>query len=439
MWLYRAMPIISTLAIRGYYRLTVGGAAVPRSGPVLLVANHNNSLIDPALVVVSAKRTVRFLAKAPLFTHPQIGWLISAVGSVPVYRQSDDPTKLAQNSDSFRDVHRVLAQDAVVGIFPEGTSHSKSRLEPLKTGASRIALGAAEKIGHAFPIVPVGLVFRDRHAFRSEARVIIGDSFPWDDLAVRGLSDKSAVRELTRRIEAAMRSVTLNLESWEDARIVRAAESVWRAEFGAEVGAASYFERLHTTNKALRALREGGAADWREVARELRAHDRLLSKLGISASELVEEVTPFDALQWLFRRLPLLPVLPIAMLGAVLFWLPKRITVLVGDRLSTAEGPDSLVTFRVLAAAIFFPIWFLLVGVGVSLAFGIAWGLASLAIQPILAYAALAVGERRRHAWLAIRRFFLNRFERSRFDHLRDRQHQLALRLRALLDAAGVA
>src|SRR5512133_80414 len=80
------MPLISRLATRAYYRFTVGGMRVPAEGPVLLVANHNNSLMDPALVTVAAQREVRFLAKSTLFTHKQIGWLVKLVGSIPVYR-----------------------------------------------------------------------------------------------------------------------------------------------------------------------------------------------------------------------------------------------------------------------------------------------------------------------------------------------------------------
>src|SRR5690606_11332090 len=45
MWLYRAMPLLSEVATRSYYRVTVAGARVPAEGPVLLVANHNNSLV----------------------------------------------------------------------------------------------------------------------------------------------------------------------------------------------------------------------------------------------------------------------------------------------------------------------------------------------------------------------------------------------------------
>ena len=63
MWLYPVMPTISALAARAYYRLTVSGS-LPLSRPVLLVANHSNSLMDPALMVVAARRTVRLDRKS---------------------------------------------------------------------------------------------------------------------------------------------------------------------------------------------------------------------------------------------------------------------------------------------------------------------------------------------------------------------------------------
>ena len=120
-------------------------AAVPRSW------------LDVAFVVLASRRTVRFMTKAPLFDYPGIGWLVKAVGSVPVYRRQDDPKLVAQNLDVFRDVYKAIAQGYAVGIFPEGMSHSASRLQPLKTGAARIALGAAAELGGtSFPIVQIG-------------------------------------------------------------------------------------------------------------------------------------------------------------------------------------------------------------------------------------------------------------------------------------------
>ncbi|MBL8996429.1 MAG: 1-acyl-sn-glycerol-3-phosphate acyltransferase [Gemmatimonadales bacterium] len=436
MWLHKAMPVISSLGVRSYYRVTVAGARLPETGPVLLVANHNNSLVDPALAVVAAGRTVRFLTKAPLFDDKLIGWLIAAVGSVPVYRQQDDPTKLSQNLDSFRDVHAALAAGDVVGIFPEGITHSASRLAPLKTGAARIAIGAAGILGRDFPIVAMGLVFRDRDRFRSEAHVIISEPLRWGDLVGEGES-KRAVRELTARIEAQMRSVTLNLERWEDEPLVRAAEQVWRAELDGDAAlprdAAAKLDRLRRVTDALAALREGTDDSWRETAIALRAHARQLHLLGLTPAELRADVKLGETIEWTVSHVPLVLVLPVSLIGGIVFWPAKWVTTTIADRLTAAEGPESLVTHRVLVGAVVFLLWFLIVALVVWAAAGAWWALVALLLQPFLAFAALAVGDRRARAWAAVRRFFLRRAEKPRLDALRERQRVIAERLRQLI------
>ncbi len=430
------MSIVSNLSVRAYYRVTVAGARVPAEGPVLLVANHNNSLVDPALVVCAADRTVRFLAKWPLFNDPLIGWLVKAVGSVPVYRQQDDPSKLLQNLDSFRDVHAVLAAGNAVGIFPEGISHSSSQLAPLKTGAARIAIGAGQRIGRDFPIVAMGLVFRDRDVFRSEAHAIVSAPFSWGDLVSQNVSDRDAVRELTRRIEAAMRSVTINLEQWEDEPLVHAAAEVWHTEFSrpATDDAWANVERIAMTTDALRALRSGSNDAWREVAAALQEHTRELRLLGLTPAELKDDVHVGEAVEWTVARIPLVIVLPVSIVGGALFWAPRQVTAAAADRMSATEGEDTIVTYRVLVGAVVFLAWFLVVAGVVWLSVGLGWALLSLLIQPLWAFAALAVGERRQHAWQAARRFFLRRSARPHLDVLRERQRELAERLHRLYE-----
>jgi glycerol-3-phosphate O-acyltransferase / dihydroxyacetone phosphate acyltransferase len=432
MWLYSTMPAISSLACHVYYRLTLGGARVAPDGPVLIVANHTNSLMDPPLVVVAAHRNVRFMAKSTLFTHTGISWLVKAVGSVPVYRQQDDRKAVSQNFDSFRDVSAALTEGYAVGIFPEGISHSASRLQPLKTGAARIALGAAGKLGRPFPIVPMGLVFRDRRTFRSAAHVIVGDAFAWDDIALRGANDKEAVRELTRRIEASMRTVTLNLHDWADEQLVRCAERVWRAEFDVSPDARDEMARLQEATNALAQLRLGEESRWRPVARALRAHDRMLVRLGLTPRTLKEQVSSGAAFRWTLGRIPQIALVPLALLGFVLFWIPREITAAVAEKLAAPEGEDAVPTYRVLAGFLIFSFWFLLLAAVASFFVGAWGGLLVFLAMPFIAFGTLAVGESRRLTWEAVRRFFIVRLQHDRVAALRERQRVLAEQLREL-------
>ncbi|MBI2408677.1 MAG: 1-acyl-sn-glycerol-3-phosphate acyltransferase [Gemmatimonadetes bacterium] len=425
------MPLISRAATRAYYRYTVGGARVPEHGPVLLVANHNNSLLDPAFVTVAAQREVRYLAKSTLFTHPQIGWLVKLVGSIPVYRMQDDPHLVGQNRDIFVAVHGALVDGAAVGIFPEGTSHSGSRLSPIKTGAARIALGAARRLGGPFPIIPVGLVFRDRNSLRSEARVVVGDAFDWSDLASRA-EEKFAVRELTARIDGAMRRVTLNLDSWEDAALVHVAEQIWAAEHGSERDSESTVSRLALTASVLQRFRSRGDAEWQGTARELRAHARMLRRLGLTPKALKEDVRPMAAVRWSLMRLPLLALIPIASLFILAYWPP-----LAGARWfsrHTKDGPDAETTYFILAVTLFGGLWTLLLSGITAWAAGWAWGAAALVLLPLTGAGAAVVAERRRLGWQAIRRFFVRHLHRRRLQRMRDRQVRLAAHLNDLLD-----
>jgi 1-acyl-sn-glycerol-3-phosphate acyltransferase len=439
MWMLRALPTMSWFAAHGYYRVTKGGVEPPRTGPELIVANHTNSLLDVAFVVLASRRRVRFMTKAPLFTYPGLGWLVRAVGSVPVYRRQDNPSLVAQNFDVFRDVYRAIAQGYAVGIFPEGTSHSASRLQPLKTGAARIALGAAEQLGgRAFPIVPIGMVFRDRRTFRSPARVIVGEPCVWDDLAHRGPNDREAVRELTRRIEASMRAVTLNLHAWHDEQLVRMAEQIWRAEFGGADGPRAEMARLATATDMLARLRLGDDDSWRTVERQVRAHERILGRLGLTPAALRADLGTGSAAVWLLRRVPLLLMTPIAGVGLLLFWVPRWLTGEIGTRASVKEGDDSIPTFRVMYGGVIFIAWFFLLAVAAGIAWGVVAGVVTFVAMPLLAFAALAIGESRRFVWQSIRRYFVLRRHPERIAALRQRQHDIAQQLKALLREAGV-
>src|ERR687895_1167926 len=130
MWLAPFLSIVSSAALRVYYRLHRAGGIVPPNGPALLVANHPNSLLDPAMVALAARRPVRFLAKAPLFTDPLVGFLVRGAGSIPVYRKSDDPSQVSRNEEMFRAVYDALAQGSAVWKIPQGRSHSEPSPSP---------------------------------------------------------------------------------------------------------------------------------------------------------------------------------------------------------------------------------------------------------------------------------------------------------------------
>lgn len=444
MWLLRLFPVVARAAASVYYRISYAGGRIPPSGPVLLVANHPNSLLDPTLVVAAARRPVRFLAKAPLFSDRAVGWLVRGAGAIPVHRRADDPSQMDRNAEMFAAVHRALGRGDAVGIFPEGASHSEPSLAPLRSGAARLALGAFPLAGDAFPIVPLGLVLREKDAFRSEAQVIAGSSVPWADLAPRGLEDAEAVKVLTGRIAEALRRVTLNLEQWEDRPLVEGAVGIWEAERGAPDDPGGHLERLALTTNALAAARRAGDPRGSALGRDLRAHLRRLDRLGLRPSDLRADVGLRRAVAWALPRLLLLVPLAatLGVAGYVLFLIPYRLTGRVARALR--PDPDVAATVKMLAGVAAYSLWVVALGAAAGLAIeasgaGPAGGwlaaLATLLGVPAIGMGGLLARERWRGSWRDARRFFLLRSRRDLIAHLAARQRALVPPLETLRDA----
>ncbi|HKR21505.1 MAG TPA: lysophospholipid acyltransferase family protein, partial [Pyrinomonadaceae bacterium] len=173
----RLIVALLKVALRIYFeRIEVTGLErVPLDTPVIFVLNHPNALVDPVFLLCLAPRRVSFLAKAPLFRMPVIGYLVKAMDSLPVYRQQDEGADTSKNQEAFVAARKLLASGGTIGICPEGVSHDEPGLRPIKTGAARIAL-AAVSTGEVskLQIVPAGLYYTCKTTFRSSALLYFG-------------------------------------------------------------------------------------------------------------------------------------------------------------------------------------------------------------------------------------------------------------------------
>src|SRR5690242_4299414 len=128
-----AVTAVVRLILRIFFRRIelVGLEHVPEHGGVIFAVNHPNGLIDPLFLLSFVPRPISFLAKAPLFRYPLIGFLTRALESIPVYRKQDNVK--GTNAETFARARTLLARGGSIAIFPEGTTHSDAKLRELKT------------------------------------------------------------------------------------------------------------------------------------------------------------------------------------------------------------------------------------------------------------------------------------------------------------------
>lgn len=209
-----ARRLVRSLVKFYYPRIEVTGAdRIPATGPVLLAANHPNSLIDPVLLGVAARRPVRLMAKSTLFDIPLFGKVLHALGMVPAYRGTDDRSQVARNTESLALAAKQLAAGRVMGIFPEGKSHDANQLALVRSGAARLALQALAAGATGLKVVPVGLHYEEKERFRSAVWIKVGepvDIAAW--LAQNNGDEHLAMRTLTAELNTRLKSVVLHLD-----------------------------------------------------------------------------------------------------------------------------------------------------------------------------------------------------------------------------------
>ncbi len=167
---YRLGRALSRIFIPTFGSISVTGQEhVPRTGPLIVVANHQSNA-DPPVMVYAVPRPIFFMAKRSLFWGPVVSYLLRAVHVYPVDRDGRD-------TDALRWAQRTLDSGKALLIFPEGT-RSPGALRKATDGLAYLALSSGA------PVLPVAITGteRIRGMFRiafhfQRLRVAIGEPF----------------------------------------------------------------------------------------------------------------------------------------------------------------------------------------------------------------------------------------------------------------------
>lgn len=390
--------LVSTL---WFHHTERAGPPLP-DGPVLLVLNHPNGLLDPLLTAALLERPPRFVAKATFWKAAPLRPFLAFFRAIPVQRAQDlEPgagpeARAAALAATFTAAFTTFARGEVLGIFPEGISHAGHDLAPLKTGPARMLLGAPVRPA----LVPAGLVYGDRSVFRHSALLQVGEPVPTGDL--HGLEPET-VLALTERIRAALYPLTVHGPDGAVAGLAQ--EMAWLLAEGPRQAASleAHRARVRALQDWLAGLtaaqRAGVAAEVRQAAAQLQAR-------GIRPDQVGHPYAAAEVLRWapraLGRILLALACLPAGLLHWPAYWLVGRLSRRGGEDL------DVVATSKLLAGALLLPLWSLLMLGAVWFGFGHlgAWAWAAAVPAAILSLPlseALAADARAVRGWFARR------------------------------------
>jgi 1-acyl-sn-glycerol-3-phosphate acyltransferase len=391
---------------RIFYRVDTSGH-VPSSGAVLLLPNHPNALLDPAIVWATAGRDVRFLAKSTLFKGA-FAPVLKGAGAIPVYRRLDQGADPSRNAETFEAVERALAAEQAICLFPEGVSHSGGRLAPLRTGAARMAL-AAEQQGTAVQLVAVGLNFDRKTTFRSRVTVLYGRPFSVRDLA-KGTSDgQTTVRLVTDRIATEMRRLLVEADPEKDAALVTRVERLYAAARGRAASGGERVARRQAIATGIERLRDTDETRYLDIALRVRRYDQRLRRFQLRDRHLDWDVSLKAAIRFAAREAAAgIVLLPLAAAGLAIFWIPYQVTGRLARR--ATDERDVAATAKVFVGAAVYLAWLVGLVVLIWQVFGGRAAGAAALVLPILAVCGLFAVERESamidtaRSWLILRR-----------------------------------
>lgn len=392
---------LTRFVLRLFFRRleVVGAERVPPAGAALLVLNHPNALVDPMLVLALSPRPVVFLAKAPLFRLPVIGQLVRASGAIPVERAQDPGGDVSRNQAMFAQVQQALASDRCIALFPEGTSHSDPHLHPFKTGAARIALGAASE-GIDVRIVPAGLFYTAKSTFRSAALLSVGEPIVVPADAGKATDqDPGAVRALTDRLEEALARVTLQADRHDSMTIASRVELLLTSGDAADGTRLPLAEQLALRRRlvsSLQRIRTTRPAELAQLGERVARFETRLGRAGLDTETFNYQLPGGGAAAMTTVRMLLyvIIVLPIAAAGLAMHYPAYRLIGILAAS-ATRTSSDVEATAKIVIATLLFPLTWLIVGLVVGrMVGGSAAGWSAAVLAPGAGYVGLRLVER---------------------------------------------
>ena len=175
--------VVKLITIILYRVKIIGKENIPKTGAAIICPNHVH-FWDAPTIVAYTKRKVNALAKEELFVNGFVKWLADQTGIYPIKRNSAD-------LQAIKIALKVLKNDELLMLFPEGTRNGIAKGVKPKNGAVVIAAKAG------VPIIPIGV----NGSFKPFSKITIKIGTPIDySKYKKEINNKELMTELTQEL-----------------------------------------------------------------------------------------------------------------------------------------------------------------------------------------------------------------------------------------------
>lgn len=193
-----------------------GRENIPKEGPLLLLGNHQNALLDALLIAVTCGIKPYFLTRGDVFKNPIAKMLLEYLHMIPVYRIRNGKKAVGLNHAIFDQCAGLLLEENSILLFPEGNHSLVRRVRPLSKGFTRMLFKAlAENPKLNIKILPVGVNYVKAENFPDSAAIYFGDSFNVQEYYDEENLPKTIIR-LKAKVFGMLSKLTTHIESETD-------------------------------------------------------------------------------------------------------------------------------------------------------------------------------------------------------------------------------
>lgn len=380
--LYRLLKFIIGVGIRLYYKeIRVNNRENLSNGkkPMIIIANHPNTLMDAWVIGMVCSQPIYYMAKATLFDSRFKLKLLRSLKMIPINRRGEGKIDGVDNQDSLSECYKVLSEGKTLVIFPEGTSYKEKVLRELKTGTARIALETEKLNGGKLnlQVVAVGINYTQPEKFRSNILIDIDEPRGvLDHYELYLTNKKKAVKNLTDQFRERLEKVLVITETKDEEELLDDIYKVLNTKYihSDDKGVQRQVNELKDIKNKLDELKL--IQPWRidEIKKSIKSMEWKLEKMRIKADFLDRKFrSRLFMRQTLTSLIFILVALPLAVFGLIHNYLQYLFTDWFVPKLS--KDIEYYAPLAILVGIVLYPLSYTGFALIAHYLFGFSWWL----------------------------------------------------------------